>query len=143
MKHMEKEYPVILTQDVSWGDMDAFEHVNNTVFFRYFEDARIAYLEKVGALEHMGRSNIGPILANAMCNFLLPLDFPDCIHIGVRANILSPKKMNMEFAVFSEKQDAVVARGEGLVVYYDYKKGRSCEIPETIVAAIEALKPPA
>ena len=142
VKHIAKEYPVILTQDVNWGDMDAFEHVNNTVFFRYFEDARIAYFEKFGLREHMSRSNIGPILASALCNFLLPLDFPDCIHIGTRGNILSPKKLNMEFAVFSEKQNAFVAEGEGLVVYYDYTKGKSCEIPATIVAAIEALEAP-
>ena len=75
-----------------------------------------------------------------MCNFRLPLDFPDRIHIGTRSKILSPKKLNMEFAVFSEKQDAVVAEGEGLVVYYDYSKGKSCEIPAPIVAAIEALE---
>lgn len=140
VKHLEKDYPVILTQDVNWGDMDAFEHVNNTVFFRYFEDARIAYFEKIGVLEHMSRSNIGPILANALCNFLLPLDFPDCIHIGTRSNILSPKKLKMEFAVFSEKRNALVAEGEGLVVYYDYAIGKSCEIPATLVTAIEALE---
>lgn len=137
---LEKEYPVILTQDVNWGDMDAFEHVNNTVYFRYFEDVRIAYFEKIGVFEHMSKSKIGPILANARCNFLLPLDFPDCIHIGARANVLSPKKMNMEFAVFSDKQNAVVAEGEGLVVYYHYGEGRSCEIPGVIVAAIEGLE---
>ena len=137
---LEKEYPVILTQEVNWGDMDAFEHVNNTVYFRYFEDVRIAYFEKIGVFEYMSKSKIGPILANARCNFLLPLDFPDCIHIGGRADVLSPKKMNMEFAVFSDKQNAVVAEGEGLVVYYDYGEGRSCEIPGVIVAAIEGLE---
>lgn len=142
MKPIEKEYPVILTQAVNWGDMDAFNHVNNTVFFRYFEDARIAYFEKIGLLEHMNRSNIGPILANAQCNFRLPLEFPDCIHIGTRANILSPKKLNMEFVVFSEKQNALVAEGEGLVVYYDYANGNSCEIPATLVAAIKDLEAP-
>ena len=139
---LEKEYPIILTQEVNWGDMDAFEHVNNTVYFRYFEDARISYLENIGALEHMSRFNIGPILANARCNFMLPLDFPERIHIGVRGNIMSPKKLNMEFAVFSEKLNETVAEGEGLVVYYDYKEGKTCEIHATVVAAIEALEAP-
>ena len=46
----------------------------------------------------------------------------------------------MEFAVFSEKKDALVAEGEGLVVYYDYAEGKSCEIPGAIVAGIEGLE---
>ena len=45
MKQLKKEYPVVLNQDIIWGDMDAFGHINNTVYFRYFEDARIAYFD--------------------------------------------------------------------------------------------------
>ena len=41
MKQLKKDYPVVLSQDIIWGDMDAFGHINNTVYFRYFEDARI------------------------------------------------------------------------------------------------------
>ena len=59
------EYPVVLQQDVIWGDMDAYGHVNNTVYFRYFEDARIAYLDKIGAHEVKEKFNLGPILATA------------------------------------------------------------------------------
>ena len=87
----------------------------------------------------MSSTNFGPILANTMCNFLLPLEFPDRIQIGVRGKILSAKKLNMEFAVFSEKKDALVAEGDGLVVYYYYAEGKSCEIPGAIVAGIEGL----
>ena len=140
MKHIEKEYPVVLTQDIIWGNMDAFGHINNTVYFRYFEDARIAYFDRIGVLEQMGQFNIGPILANAHCNFRLPLDYPDRIHIGTRGSIQSPKKLNMEYVVFSEKHGTMVAEGESLIVYYDYTNGKSCEIPEPIVAAIEALE---
>lgn len=140
MKHFENEYPVILSQDVIWGDMDAFGHINNTIYFRYFEDARIAYFDRIGVHLHMRQTKIGPILANAHCNFRLPLEYPDRIQIGTRASIQSPKKLNMEFAVFSEKHGRMVADGDGLVVYYDYANGKSCEIPEPIVAAIKALE---
>jgi acyl-CoA thioester hydrolase len=130
---------VIISQDVIWGDMDAYGHVNNTVYFRYFEDARMAFFEKAGVAEHKEQSAIGPILAATHCNFRLPLDYPDRIHIAVRARILSPKKINLEYAVFSESRGAIAADGESLVVYYDYAQGRSCEIPEAISAVIEAL----
>lgn len=140
MKQLEKEYPVVLNQDVIWGDMDSFGHINNTVYFRYFEDARIAYFDKIGVHQQKEQYDIGPILATTHCNFKLPLDYPDRIHIVARSSILSPKKFNMEYAVFSEKYGSIVADGAGLIVYYDYANGKSCEIPKMIVAAIKALE---
>ena len=53
MKQLKQEYPVVLSQDIIWGDMDAFGHVNNTVYFRYFEDARIAYFDQIGVHEQI------------------------------------------------------------------------------------------
>ena len=140
MKQLEKEYPVVLGQDVIWGDMDAFGHINNTVYFRYFEDARIAYFDRIGVHEQKKQFDTGPILARTHCNFRLPLDYPDRVHIAARSNILSPKKFNMEYAVFSEKHGSITADGEGLMVYYDYANGKSCEIPGAIVVAIKALE---
>jgi acyl-CoA thioester hydrolase len=134
------EYPVVLQQDVIWGDMDAFGHVNNTVYFRYFEDARIAYFDKIGVHKIKEELKIGPILATTHSNFKLPLEYPDRVHIAGRSTILGPKKFNMHYMVYSEQFDAIAAEGEGLLVYYDYANGTSCEIPEVIVAAIEAIE---
>ena len=140
MKQLKKEYPVVLSQDIIWGDMDAFGHINNTVYFRYFEDARIAYFDQIGVHEQMKQIGVGPILATTQCNFRLPLDYPDHIHIATRSNILSPKKFNMEFVVFSKRHGAITAEGDGLIVYYDYANGKSCEIPDAIVTAIKKLE---
>ncbi|MCP4238239.1 MAG: acyl-CoA thioesterase [Aestuariibacter sp.] len=119
MKPLLEQYPVVLTQDVIWGDMDAFAHVNNTVYFRYFEDCRMAYFDKIGVREYMAEKNIGPILASTHCNFKLPLEYPDQIHIAARSTILSAKKFTMEYAVYSDCFDGIAAEGEGLIVYYD------------------------
>ena len=140
MKHLTKEYPVVLSQDIIWGDMDEFGHINNTVYFRYFENARIEYFNRIGVLEQKTQLGVGPILASTGCNFRIPLDFPDHIHIGTRSRILSPKKFSMEFAVFSERHGAIAAEGDGLIVYYDYAKGKSCEIPDAIVMAIKTFE---
>ncbi len=140
MKQLKKDYPVVLSQDIIWGDMDAFGHINNTVYFRYFEDARIAYFDQIGVHEQKKRFNTGPILATTQCNFRLPLDYPDRIQIATRSSILSPKKLEMEFVVFSERHDAITAEGDGLIVYYDYANGKSCEIPNAIVEAIKELE---
>ena len=137
MKKLREDYPVMLSQDVIWGDMDAFEHVNNTVFFRYFEDARWEFFNRFGVNEYKAKHNVGPILATTQCDFKLPLTYPDHIHIGARYTVLSPKKIGMEYVVYSEKLDGIVAEGEGLLVYYDYDKGRSCEIPGEILEGLE------
>ncbi len=140
MKKLKKEYPVVLSQDIIWGDMDAFGHINNTVYFRYFEDARIAYFDQIGVHEQIKQFSVGPILATTQCNFRLPLDYPDRIKIATRSSILSAKKFNMEYVVFSERHGAIAAEGDGLIVYYDYANGKSCEIPNAIVSAIKELE---
>ena len=138
MGELEERYPIILFQDVIWGDMDAFQHVNNTVFFRYFEDARWEFFNRFGVSEYKAKHNVGPILAATNCDFKMALTFPDRIHIGARYTIPSPKKISMEYVLYSEEHDDIAAEGEGLLVYYDYGQGRSCEIPSEILDRLES-----
>lgn len=134
------DYPLQIEQDVIWGDMDAFNHVNNSVYFRYFEDVRMVALAQIGALDYMQAHNIGPILANARCDFRRPLNYPDRITIGLGICDLSVKKFTMTFAVYSQQQQAVAAEGDGLIVYYDYSRKGSCEVPQSLASALERLK---
>jgi acyl-CoA thioester hydrolase len=137
MNKLEKDSSLVLYQDVIWGDADAFGHVNNTVYFRYFEDVRIAYFVKTGVLETKETLNLGPILATTQCDFKLPLTYPDRIHIGCKAMITGPKKVLMEYTIFSERFNEVAATGSSLVIFYDYNNSCSCEIPEQVSAAIK------
>ncbi|MBT8075182.1 MAG: thioesterase family protein, partial [Gammaproteobacteria bacterium] len=63
MNDLNARFPVVISQDLVWGDMDAFAHINNTVYFRYFEDVRIEYFKRIKVLEYMNRTQVGPILA--------------------------------------------------------------------------------
>ncbi|GAA6133260.1 thioesterase family protein [Oceaniserpentilla sp. 4NH20-0058] len=125
-------YPFHIKQDVIWGDMDAFKHVNNTVYFRYFEGVRMALFEVTSVISNMNATQIGPIMASIQCQFKAPLSFPDKILIGTRIKEIGAKKFTMEYAVFSELQNTIVSTGEGLIVFYDYKSGKSTEIPNNI-----------
>ncbi|MCA9077684.1 MAG: acyl-CoA thioesterase [Planctomycetaceae bacterium] len=140
MNDLTGKYPVVLTQDVIWRDLDAFEHVNNAVYFRYFEDARIAYFERTGILAYKQETNRGPILASTKCDFRAPLTYPDRIHIATTVEGLQGKRFMMKYLVFSERVGGLAAEGEGLIVYYDYAAGRSCEVPESIVLAINEIE---
>ncbi len=139
MNNLKDQFPLVLSQDLLWNDMDAYQHINNTVYFRYFEDARIAYFVKAKIKEYMETTQIGPILASTSCNFRVPLTFPDTIQIAARVENISTKTFTMKYAVYSERTKKVAAEGEGLIVYYDYRRKRSCEIPELILSALNAL----
>jgi acyl-CoA thioester hydrolase len=129
-------FPVTLSLPVRWGDMDAFSHVNNTVFFQYFESARIEYLR---AIEFTAGDGIGPILASTHCRFRRPLAFPDTVRVGARAATLERDRFSMEYRIVSEAWGEVAADGGGVVVAYDYAAGRKAAIPETVQRRILAL----
>lgn len=75
-------YPAVVDIPVAWGEMDAYGHVNNAVYFRWFESARMAYFDPLGVHEIKQLSGIGPILASTSCRFRIPLTYPDQVSIG-------------------------------------------------------------
>ncbi len=135
------DYPVVVDDIVRWGDMDAFGHVNNTVYFRYFEQARIGYFDKIAVMSYMQEHAIGPILAETRCRFKAPLTFPDAIKIGARISELTEHKMVMEYAVWSEQLKRVVAEGDGLIVFVNYHKHKKMPVPQVILDKSAVLQP--
>ena len=132
--------PVEVQLDVRWGDLDAFQHVNNTVYFGWFEDARIAYFGATGVLDHMEASRVGPILASTSCRFRRAVTYPDRVTVGARVEVVEADRFLMGYRVVSQATGEVVADGEGLVVMYDYAAGEKAAVPDTIREAIEALE---
>ena len=112
------------TSDVHWGEMDAFSHVNNVTYFRYFETARIAYFDAIGYRESMEEHGVGPILASTSCTFRRPLSYPDDLVVGAGVSDVSEDGFTMQYAVWSSQLGTVAARGEGAIVNYDYRGGR-------------------
>lgn len=135
------QYPVIVDLPIQWGDMDAFLHVNNVMYFRYFETARIKHFDQLSIMQEMKTSGLGPILASTDCRFKAPLSHPDNIRIGSRISLLGEDRFTMQYAVMSEKTGRIVAEGEGEIVYFDYNKQAKCRIPEAIRDAILKLQP--
>ncbi len=134
------DYPVIITLPVQWGDMDAFGHVNNTVPIRWFESARIAYLEAVALSGMMQGQRIGPILAAINCNFRKQVKFPDTVHIGARVGEIRRSSFTMQHAVYSEAGEWICADGESTIVVFDYQTQRPVRVPDSIRAAVAKLE---
>jgi acyl-CoA thioester hydrolase len=135
----EQAFPVRVTLPVAWGQLDAFGHVNNTQFFRFFEDARIACFEQVGMGAHMRDHGVGPILAKTDCVFRQPLGFPDTVTACTRITDLGVDRFTMAYAVFSAAK-GLAAHGSGRIVMLDYGTGAKVPIPDPIRSALEALR---
>jgi acyl-CoA thioester hydrolase len=120
-------FPVQIEIPVAWGEMDAFGHVNNVIYFRYFESARIAYFTALEYIPLMRGTGIGPILAETQCRFRLPLEYPDVVTVGARVSEIGADGFLMNYAVLSHRHERVAAEGSGRIVSYDYEN--KCKAP--------------
>jgi acyl-CoA thioester hydrolase len=133
-------YPIVVTLPVLWCDQDAFQHVNNTVYLRWFESARIVYGERIGLSALMKAENIGPILASITCHYRLPITYPDVVLIGARISRIGRTSLTMDHLLLSEAASAVAAEGTSTLVIYDYNAARPHPVPDKVREAIEALE---
>lgn len=141
MAEIETRYPIQIEQDVAWGEQDSLGHVNNTVFFRYFENARVVHFRAIGVdFPEPGTASVGPILASTRCDFLRPLTFPDHIRVEVGVSRVGNSSFTHAYRIYSQKQAAYVAQGESVTVYFDYRAQRSTPLPEAIRKAIVNLE---
>ncbi len=123
------EFPIVQPQAVAWGEMDAFGHVNNSVYYRYFESVRISYLQAIGALDQLDVMN--PVVAANSCRYLKPLNYPDDLELGARVVELRGSGFRMEYVLISLKQKGIVATGEAIVVMVD-ANGKKITLPDEL-----------
>ncbi|TMQ35000.1 MAG: acyl-CoA thioesterase [Planctomycetota bacterium] len=133
-------FPVVITQAVVWGEMDAYQHVNNAVYFRYFENARLEYFRRMGWFDYEERTGIGPILAATEARFRKPLTYPDTISVGVRVAELGDDRFTMEHRIVSQRLDAIATEGKGTIVTMHYKEGKKVPIPLEVRQMIARLE---
>ena len=133
-------FPVIVRQEVVWGDMDSYGHVNNVVYFRYFENARLEYIARLDWFAFEKETGIGPILAATQARFRRPLTYPDTIAIGARLLDLGEDRLVLEHRIVSRQLGQVATEGQGTVVTYDYRNLRKVPVPEELRRRIAALE---
>lgn len=133
-------FPVVVEVPVAWGDLDAFGHVNNTIFFRMFESARIAYFDEIDFRGAATARGVGPILASTHCRFRRPLGYPDTVLVGARVSETGEDRFTMEYIIVIRERGEVAALGGGVVVSYDYGAGAKAPLPEEVRRAIERVE---
>ena len=120
---------------IRWGDMDVMGHVNNTVYFRYMEIARIEWMARIGAAPNPHGD--GPVIVNAFCNFIRQLEYPG--DLLARHYVASPGRSSFDTFITLERADApgvVCAEGGATTVWVDFKAQKSAPLPDWMRAIL-------
>src|SRR5262245_6750401 len=133
-------FPVVVELPVVWGEMDAYRHVNNVVYFRYLETARLEYFRRLGWFEYERETGVGPILAATQARFRRPLAYPDTISVGARVVTVGEDRFTLDHRIVSHAQGAVTTEGQGTVVTYHYGEGKKVPIPDELRRRIRELE---
>lgn len=142
IEELLRDFPVVVQFPVAWGEMDALGHVNNIVYFRYFEGARVAYLAKINFIDPEQNGGIAAILASTQCDFRKALAYPDTVSIGARVVEIpsSRDRFTMEYRLVSHRLQKIAAEGKGVVVAYNYRDKRKAELPEVVRKNIQTFE---
>jgi acyl-CoA thioester hydrolase len=135
------DFPIQIAIPVQWGDQDGFGHVNGVMYLKWFESARVAYLESslLGNLmvEH---NHIGPIMASITCNYRRQIRYPDVVVIGAKVTRIGRTSIEMHHAIYSTTDKAIGADGTSILVYFNYKKQTPVPVTEDLRLAFEKME---
>jgi acyl-CoA thioester hydrolase len=123
-------FPVELKIPVAWGDMDAFGHVNNVIYLRYFESARVKYFDNM-MLGEQAVSSIKPVLASLTANYKYPVFYPDTLTLKIGVTKMGNSSLQMCCEMYNN-QGILVVEAICTIVMFDFEKKTSCPIPEFV-----------
>ena len=138
-------FPVVVDVPVRWGDMDAYGHVNNSVYLTYFESARIAYFHALALPGWVTPHGVGPIVHSTTCRYRIPVTYPDALTVGTRirdhASLTTESdRFTMELAAYSKAHGAVAAEGTCIIVVYDYANAAKARVDDALKTAIARVE---
>ena len=117
-----------------WGDMDAYQHVNNTVYFRYMEQARVDLLERLGM--PIDTATQGPVIVHTACTFHVPLNYPGEVEVRVFGGPLGRSSIPTRYELRKLGEETLYATGEATIVWIDVSTGRSVPLPDALRTAL-------
>lgn len=138
MQSFIEQHPIRTKINVAWGEMDALQHVNNVVYFRYFETARIDFFTQLGFLKDLQVTGVGPVISENNARYKRPVAFPDTVHVGVKISDIEQDRFMMHYTVFSESQDTVTTIGSSQVVMFNFKTGKKAQLNDELLTALKA-----
>ena len=122
-----------------WCDNDVFAHVNNVVYYQWFDTAVTGYLLKTGVLDPL-RSPVITLVVETRCSYFESTSFPDLIEVGIAIKQLGTSSMTYQIGIFKQGQDLAIAQGHLIHVAVDRASNSSTPIPDPMRKALEAIQ---
>lgn len=136
--HARAEYKVFRPISTRWMDNDVYGHINNVVYYSWFDTAVNAYLIEQGALDiHQGET-IGLVI-ETQCNYFAPLAFPQTVEAGIRVARLGNSSVRYEVGLFAQGAALAAAQGHFIHVYVDRHTRRPVPLPDKLRTVLETL----
>jgi len=124
-----EEFKISVEIPVQWRDMDAAQHVNNVVYLKWVEAARIKFFGNLNGVDLRNEENIGPILAWQECKYIRPVVYPDTVIIGIKKVETLEDRIVTEARIYSKEQNCLVAISRQQTVAYDFKLKQKANLP--------------
>jgi acyl-CoA thioester hydrolase len=131
-------YPYLCSLNTRWADNDAYGHVNNVVYYAYFDTVVNRHLIDNGVLD-IARSEVIGLVVETRCNYFSPIAFPDTVHAGLRVMHLGRSSVRYEIGLFRNDCDTAAAVGEFVHVYVGRADHRPVALPAPVRALLETL----
>lgn len=133
------DFPRFLAIPTRWEDCDVYGHVNNVVYYSYFDTAVTEHLVREGGLEPMSASVIG-VVVETRCQFRQELNFPDVIDAGIKVTRLGRSSVQYEIGLFRQGDAEPAAYGHFVHVWINRESRKPESVPDAIRAALEPLQ---
>ena len=141
MELKKDHFPIHVEQALQWGEMDAFNHINNTVYFKFFENIRIKFMNESGimsSIDEVEDDHIGPILAHTEASFRIPLTFPDTIRTYLRVSSIGNTSFTVDHIIWSKRLDKIACTGKSVTVLINYQTQKKVALPEWMRRKLES-----
>ena len=135
---VRSDYVRFVALTTRWADNDAYGHVNNVVYYAWFDTAVNGYLIEAGALDIHAGATIGLVI-ETRCNYFASLAFPQQLEAGLRVAHMGRSSVRYEVGLFAHDAPEAAAAGHFIHVYVDRQTRRPVELPEALRAALQPL----
>ena len=136
--HRRSDYPVFQSITTRWMDNDVYGHVNNVVYYSYFDTAVNGYLMAQGVLDYRAGKTVGLVVETG-CQFFSPIAFPDSVTAGISVTRMGTSSVRYEVGLFANDSETAAAQGHFVHVYVGADNHRPAPLPTDFRSALEPL----
>lgn len=135
---MQPHFNTQVNVPIDWADLDLFGHVNNVIFFRYVQNARIHYCGQIGLTSLYDDEKLSFMVASSQCRFKKPLYYPGHVTVKIRVDWIKNSSFQMDYQIL--KGEDLVAEANDVIVVYDHRKKTKVTMPDNMRARLAEIE---